>query len=119
MMYMENLKFEVKGTFMIGEDWHPYSKVIEAPNAEIAELMVRDLPSPVDLLVTDVVMPRVGGIELADRLRSRFPQMRVLFMTGYSGEEMPVRPDSPRFCVMQKPFKPAEVADVVRSLLQQ
>lgn len=33
MMHMENLKFEVKGTFMIGEEWHPYSKVIEAPNA--------------------------------------------------------------------------------------
>jgi large subunit ribosomal protein LX len=32
-MMMENMKFEVKGTFMIGDEWHPYKKVIEAPNA--------------------------------------------------------------------------------------
>lgn len=30
---MQNMKFEVKGTFMIGDAWHPYRKVIEAPNA--------------------------------------------------------------------------------------
>ena len=29
---MQNMKFEVKGTFMIGDEWHPYRKVIEAPN---------------------------------------------------------------------------------------
>ena len=30
---MQNMKFEVEGTFMIGDEWHPYRKVIEAPNA--------------------------------------------------------------------------------------
>jgi large subunit ribosomal protein LX len=31
-MIMENSRYEVKGTFMIGREWHPYTKVIEAPN---------------------------------------------------------------------------------------
>jgi large subunit ribosomal protein LX len=34
---MQNMKFEVKGTFMIGDAWHPYCKVIEAPNAAQAK----------------------------------------------------------------------------------
>jgi large subunit ribosomal protein LX len=34
---MENQKFEVKGTFLMGEDWMPYTKVIEAPNATQAQ----------------------------------------------------------------------------------
>ena len=34
---MENVKFEVKGTFRMGEDWMPYTKVIEAPNEKLAQ----------------------------------------------------------------------------------
>jgi PAS domain S-box-containing protein len=74
----------------------------------------------IHLLVTDVVMPNVGGKELAQRLRQVRPQIRVLFMSGY--------PDHPALAggdlglqttVLQKPFSLDALAHKVRSLLDQ
>lgn len=57
-----------------------------------------------DLLVTDVVMPRLSGPELARRLRSLIPGLRVLMMTGYAQEE-----DLTGERVLPKPFSPAQL----------
>jgi CheY-like chemotaxis protein len=42
----------------------------------------------VDLLLTDVVMPEVGGRELSERLRASYPEVRVLFMSAYTEDEV-------------------------------
>lgn len=60
----------------------------------------------VDVLLTDVVLPRVGGLQLASSLRERMPDLAVLFMTGYS--DVGRLPEVPRTAVLRKPF-PAEV----------
>lgn len=43
---------------------------------------------PVDLLVTDVILPTISGPELAERIRERSPHTRVLFMSGYTGNAL-------------------------------
>ena len=72
----------------------------------------------VDLLVTDVVMPGMGGRELVDRLRAVAPGLRVLYTSGYTDDAVVrngVEQDTVHF--LQKPFTPAALARKVREVL--
>jgi DNA-binding response OmpR family regulator len=72
----------------------------------------------IDLVLTDVVMPNVSGRDLADRLATVRPGIKVLFMSGYTDnviERHGVLEDSARF--IQKPFSPVELAGRVRAVL--
>jgi CheY-like chemotaxis protein len=71
----------------------------------------------IDLLVSDVVMPRVGGPELARTLRRRAPALRVLLMSGYSADALREGQDVPGSEFVAKPFTPDELARRVRRLL--
>jgi two-component system cell cycle sensor histidine kinase/response regulator CckA len=76
--------------------------------------------SEVSLLVTDVVMPEMHGSALAQRLVSQRPDLRVLFMSGYS-EALPVLRDnraSRRMAFLQKPFVAAHLVGAVETLLR-
>jgi two-component system, cell cycle sensor histidine kinase and response regulator CckA len=61
-------------------------KVLAAGNAASAMRISDSYNEPIDLLITDVVMPGLNGRLLADRLRKRRPAMGVLFMSGYTGQ---------------------------------
>jgi PAS domain S-box-containing protein len=92
--------------------------VLEATNgAEAMELVRRD-PDSIDLVVTDVIMPVVGGRELGDRLAELRPGLRLLFMSGYTDDDVVRRgllsPGSP---FLQKPFEPDALARKVREIL--
>jgi two-component system cell cycle sensor histidine kinase/response regulator CckA len=58
-------------------------QVLEADSAETAFAALRDSDLSVDVMVTDVVMPGIGGVALADRAQKLYPGMKVLFMSGY------------------------------------
>ncbi len=59
--------------------------------------------SPFDLMITDVVMPEMGGPELANLMTRKYPQLKVIFMSGYSRQEaMPE--DDPSRLFLEKPF---------------
>jgi two-component system cell cycle sensor histidine kinase/response regulator CckA len=74
----------------------------------------------IHLLVTDMAMPNVGGKELADRLRSARPQIKVLFMSGYPDHEALTGPNvGVQTAVLQKPFSLDTLAHKVRILLDQ
>ncbi|HKP76239.1 MAG TPA: response regulator, partial [Longimicrobiaceae bacterium] len=72
----------------------------------------------IDLLLTDVVMPEIGGRELADELAGRRPGLRVLYVSGYTADVVArhgVAEDGRGF--LEKPFSPALLAERVREVL--
>ena len=75
---------------------------------------------PLDVLVTDVVMPQMGGPELAEHVRRRVPGVRVLFMSGYTD---PARASfdtlAPGTQFLQKPFTPGILAGKVREVIDE
>jgi CheY-like chemotaxis protein len=77
-------------------------------------------PGCVDLVITDVVMPEMGGRELAQNLAASEPELPVLFMSGYTGDDVVHRglldPGAP---FQQKPFTPKGLATKVRAMLDQ
>ena len=71
-----------------------------------------------ELLLTDVVMPRLGGAELAQELRERDPGLAVLFVSGYARNDSQVAALlGPKCLYLQKPFAPAVLAAALRRLL--
>jgi len=93
-------------------------EILSAPDADSAARLCSEHPGGVDLLLTDVVMPDVGGRVLAERLTALFPGLRVLFMSGYSDEAVfqhgIIRPDT---AFIEKPFTQATLAGKVREVL--
>jgi CheY-like chemotaxis protein len=97
-------------------------KVLIAVDGNEALQMASAYPDPIHLLVTDLVMPNIGGRELAQRLTPLRPQMKVLFMSGYSehsaldseNEEM-----DPSATILQKPFSLDALARNVRRVLDE
>jgi DNA-binding NtrC family response regulator len=59
-------------------------RVVEAESAEAALELLDGLDAPIDLLLTDVVLPGIDGHELSRRVASQVPDIRVLFMSGYA-----------------------------------
>jgi PAS domain S-box-containing protein len=91
-------------------------RVSVARNGAEALTLARQAGGPPDVLVTDVVMPKLGGNELARSLRKTRPGLRVLFMSGYAPEV--VSSDAfPEARFLPKPFSPAALAAEVRALL--
>jgi PAS domain S-box-containing protein len=93
-------------------------RVIEARDGEQALELALAHDSPVDLLVTDIVMPGMSGMELADALRSRSPDLKVLFMSGYAERDR-IRPLHENEQFVPKPFLPAEFFRVVNQFLRE
>jgi CheY-like chemotaxis protein len=92
--------------------------VLEAENgAEALDLLGR-AKGPIDLVLTDVVMPMVNGRELGERLAVERPGLRILFMSGYTDDDIVrrglLRPGSP---FLQKPFMPGDLSRKVREVL--
>jgi PAS domain S-box-containing protein len=74
----------------------------------------------IDLILTDIIMPGMNGLALADRIRPLRPQARILYMTAYAGDvlqERGVHRDD--LNCLEKPFHPSELARKVRDLLDQ
>lgn len=92
--------------------------VLEAQDGEHALQVMHEHHAPVHLVVTDLRMPRMDGAELVGLLRSWYPALRVLFITGASGDYLDARviPGSSE-PLLAKPFTNGEVADKVRSVL--
>ena len=92
--------------------------VHEARNGvEALELLDR-LDGPLDLLITDLVMPRMGGRELADRVSARLPRIKTVFISGYSDDErITEKAALPRSVFVSKPFSPVALLRAVNELM--
>ncbi|MEP6765198.1 MAG: ATP-binding protein [Gemmatimonadaceae bacterium] len=92
--------------------------VLEAQNGGEALLLCEQYFAPIHLLLTDVVMPRMSGRQLAERLQLLRPTMKALFMSGYVDDIM-VRHHlvDATVAYVQKPFSPDSLAQKVREVL--
>ena len=87
-----------------------YTVIVAADALEALEISERHA-GPIHLLLTDIVMPEMSGLELCDRLARSRPETRVLLMSGYTDEPLPSG-------VLQKPFPFSELARRVREVLE-
>jgi two-component system cell cycle sensor histidine kinase/response regulator CckA len=92
--------------------------VLEAKNGEEALAIARDYPHPIDLMITDVVMPQIGGARLAEQMAVERPQTKVLFVSGYAENTLlrqGIFDVTHRF--LQKPFTLRAMASKIRKIL--
>lgn len=93
-------------------------EVLEARQGEEALRLASQHTGRIDLLVTDVVMPRLGGRGVADQLKRLYPHLKVLYLSGYTDDAVVrhgvLEQDVP---FLQKPFTPAGLAQRVREVL--
>jgi len=93
--------------------------VLQASDGEDALNITKKYGKSIDLLLTDLVMPKLGGVEIAKQIKNEHPNIKILFMTGYI--------ENPEICngvvsseepFLQKPISPQVLADMVKKALK-
>ena len=98
---------------------HGYT-VLEAADAMEAVKIATNPEQVLDLVVSDVVMPTMGGPELVERLRTIRPAIKVLYMSGYTGDDLSRRiGHKPTAVVLEKPFSASGLLQAVRDSLDE
>jgi two-component system cell cycle sensor histidine kinase/response regulator CckA len=93
-------------------------RVLAASSGSDALSIARKETETIHMLITDVVMPEMSGPELADQIRKLRPGMRVLYMSGYTDDEMLCRKGLPEnSAFLQKPFTPHQFLQKARATL--
>jgi len=92
-------------------------RVLDASSGRAA-LLISGLPERIDLVLTDVVMPGMGGREVWEAVSRQHPESRVLYMSGYTDDAV-VRHGvkDAEVALLNKPFTPQELAERVRAVL--
>ncbi|MEO6211388.1 MAG: PAS domain S-box protein [Gemmatimonadaceae bacterium] len=92
--------------------------VLEAANGQDALRQCEEHEETLELAITDMVMPQMSGVELAESIASSYPGIRVLLMSGYTRDEAARRGiANERYAFLEKPFTPARLAARVREIL--
>jgi CheY-like chemotaxis protein len=111
----ESLIRESSVEFLLGTGFN----VISAANAEEALQEVQRYQGSIDLLITDVALPKMTGPELAATLTSTHPETKVLLISGHSELEIPAQSSATPQCFLAKPFSLFALHDAIRELLAQ
>jgi two-component system, cell cycle sensor histidine kinase and response regulator CckA len=90
-------------------------KVVSAPSPDMLQSFVAGYNGKIDLLLTDVVMPGISGPELVKVVKTRWPEVRVLYMSGYADDEIEDLDRDAGF--LQKPFTPSELTAKIAEVL--
>ena len=95
-------------------------EVLEAANGQDALTLCREHGQRVELLITDVLMPQMGGRELVERLQTQGHDMKVLYVSGYTDDATVYSGDlPPGTAFLQKPFTLGSLLDKVKEVLAQ
>jgi two-component system, cell cycle sensor histidine kinase and response regulator CckA len=92
--------------------------VLPASDGESALQLLAGHKGPVDLLITDVVMPRLSGPQVAAAVRARYPQVKVLYQSGSAGDELRRHGVTIDSNFLAKPFTPSQLSEKVREVLK-
>jgi CheY-like chemotaxis protein len=93
-------------------------RLLEAADGTEALSLSESYDEPIDLLITDVVMPGMNGRELADRMLRQRPALKVLYISGYTADVLaPQGVLDPGVAYMAKPFSPRELSCKIREVL--
>ncbi len=76
----------------------------------------RSFPHPIDMLISDVQMPRMNGLELAKHVSQERPETRIVLISGHMDEQLPNIAKPPDF--LRKPFVPKELLAKIREVLE-
>ncbi|MDJ0976688.1 MAG: response regulator, partial [Planctomycetota bacterium] len=94
--------------------------VLTASNGEEALEVAEAHDGTIDLLLTDVIMPRMGGVELARTIQERLEGIAVVFMSGYPGKDLSATlPPSSERSVLRKPFTSSALGHRIRDALDE
>jgi PAS domain S-box-containing protein len=95
--------------------------VFDADSGVEAMSLARFGGTSIDLLVTDVVMPGMNGLEISERLSQLFPALKVIYISGYAEPASSIIKGNrlPKSRFIQKPFKPEKLVRKVRSVLDE
>jgi len=93
-------------------------EVLEAANGQDALALCKEHTGPIDLLITDVLMPQMGGRELVEGLRAQGREMKVLYVSGYTEDTTLYSGElAPGTAFLQKPFTLGSLLDKVKEVL--
>jgi signal transduction histidine kinase len=92
-------------------------QVVAVEGADAAIAMLEQTTSPFDVLLTDLVMPRMSGRELGEVVHARWPQVRLLFMSGYDREQLADVSRDLHAAVLRKPFSIGELMRRIEKLV--
>jgi CheY-like chemotaxis protein len=93
-------------------------RVLEAQHGRAGIAVAAGVGGAIDVVVSDVIMPGLGGPEMADALAAHHPGLRVLFISGYTDRAREqLGSPGPGRAFLAKPFTPAELTDAVRTLI--
>jgi nitrogen-specific signal transduction histidine kinase/ActR/RegA family two-component response regulator len=94
-------------------------KLLEAPGPLEARSVADTFRGPIQLMITDVVMPKVSGRELATQMNKARPDMKILYMSGYTDNAVLASGILQKeVAFLQKPFTPAALSEKVREVLE-
>ena len=91
--------------------------VLEALTPDHAIELAETAATPIDLVVTDVVMPKMSGLDVARHVRQLYPEAQVLYMSGYPDHRLGDALVDPDFTLLEKPFTPQRLLEAVRAKL--
>ena len=110
VLFAEDME-EIRAVSCAALQQHGYT-VLAARDGFEALSLAREHRDPIDLLITDVMMPRLGGPDLCRALKDCHPEARVLFISGYPADEL-----GEAASFLQKPFTPRVLLRRVSELL--
>ena len=91
--------------------------VFETEDAQSALALMNSANRPMDLVVTDLVMPAMSGVRLAEEIRAKWPSVKMLFVSGFPTTEATPSSEMSSIPLLGKPFTPDQIAAKVRELL--
>jgi CheY-like chemotaxis protein len=94
-------------------------KIMTASNGKSAEIAYQEHRSDIDMVITDLIMPEMNGVELAKKIKSLDNSTRIIFISGYSDDHLSNTDIiDPQINFLQKPFSASDLLRKIRAVLE-